>query len=100
MTTLSFDEFMPPDFADRTRDEATRGRVPFVIMRPDKGEASPPQPIAVVVAPAVPGVGEALLWVNGESYVVVGVTHRLVTDEASPPYLSALPLVFTRPMGA
>lgn len=100
MSELSFEDFLPADLARRVREEAERGRVPFVIMRPDKGPASPPQPIAVVFGPAVPRVGETLLWENGETYAVVGVTHRLVTDVDSPPYLLALPLIATKPLVA
>lgn len=98
MADLSFDEFLPADFADRCRDEASLGRVPFVILRPDRGEASPPQPIGLVFSPVVPRVGEELLWENGERYAVVGVTHRMVTDTDAPPYLVALPLLSTRPV--
>ena len=97
MDELTFDEFMPADFADRARDEASRGRVPFVLLRPDRGEASPPQPMAIVFGPVVPRVGETLLWENGETYAIVGVTHRLTTDVDAPPYLLALPLLTTRP---
>lgn len=98
MSDLSFEEFLPADLATRTREEAALGRVPFVILRPDKGDASPPQPIAVVFAPTVPCVGETVLWENGETYAIVGVTHRLVTDADAPPYLHALPLLSTRPI--
>ena len=99
MPDLSFDEFMPPDLAERARAEAMRGRVGFVIMRPDKGDASPPQPIAIVFGSCVPRVGETLLWENGETYGIVNVVHRLTTDLDAPPYLTALPMVFTRPVG-
>jgi hypothetical protein len=98
VSELSFDEFMPPDLCERIATEATRGRVPFVLMRPDRGDVnSPPQPIAVVFGPRVPCVGETVLWENGETYAIVGVSHRLTTDVDAPPYLTALPLLATRP---
>lgn len=98
MAQMTFDDFLPADFATRVRDEAAIGRVPFVILRPDRGESSPPVPISIVFAPAVPRVGEVLLWENGERYEVVGVTHQLATDADAPPYLHALPMLSTRPI--
>ena len=98
MPDLTFDDLMPPDLESRTREEAARGRVPFVILRPDKGPASPPQPIGIVFAPSVPRVGETLLWENGETYAITAVTYRLWTDTDAPPYLTAMPLLSTMPV--
>lgn len=96
MSKLSFDAFLPSDLSERMRDEATRGRVAFVVMRPDKGPASPPEPIGVGFAPGVPRVDEILLWENGETYKVIRVTWRMIADAEG--YLIALPLLFTTPV--
>lgn len=68
MSNSPIEALIPTDFAARLRDEAARGNVPYILLRPqrdaDLGQA--PQPIAIVFGPTVPRVGERIEWENGE----------------------------------